>query len=145
MVFNADYQGGKTTSQLLQQYGVQVIVMPGFDFKGHVFFLAAALADPVQKDWKLVYQDNKDVIYMRQPPPGVQPLPSLDALGSLEQQCSYYTAHGLDVACAQSLGDMFARIGDWKRARAWLMNYLAVNPQDPKSRNLLRQLNAAGR
>jgi hypothetical protein len=145
MAYNADYHGGKTVAQLLQQYGVQVIVMPGFDFKGHLYFLAAALADPSQNDWKLVYQDNKDVIYMRQPPTGVQPLPSLDALASLEQQCHFNTAHGLDVTCAQSLGEMFARIGDWKRARAWLMNYLAVDPQDPKSRNLLRQLEAAGR
>lgn len=145
IAYNADYQGGKTTAQLLQQYGVQVIVMPGFDFRGGVFFLAAALADPSQTDWKLVYQDMKEVIYMRQPPPGVQPLPSLDALGSLEQQCNLNTQHGLTPTCAQSLGAMFAKIGDWRRARQWLMNYLAIDPQDPQSRNLLQQLNAAGK
>ena len=48
--------------------------MNGFDFKGHVFWLPAPLADPSQKVWKLVYHDAKSLIYMREPPPGVWPL-----------------------------------------------------------------------
>jgi hypothetical protein len=145
MAFNADYQGGKTTNQLLDQYGVSVILMNGFDFKGHVFWLPAALADPSQKVWKLVYHDPKSLIYMREPPPGVEALPPLDALSTLEEQCNYNVAHGLPTLCAQSLGEMFTRIGDWTRARQWLNNYLATDRQDVKSRRLLDQLNAAGK
>ena len=45
-------------------------MMNGFDFKGHVFWLPAALADPSQKVWKLVYHDAKSLIHMREAPPG---------------------------------------------------------------------------
>ena len=63
--------------------------MNGFDFKGHVFRLPAALADASQKVWKLVYHDAKSFIYMREAPPGVQALAPLDALTTLEEQRNY--------------------------------------------------------
>ncbi|MBZ5578931.1 MAG: hypothetical protein LAP40_20410 [Acidobacteriia bacterium] len=145
IAFNADYKGGKTTNQLLEQYGIEVILMPGFDAKGQVYFLPAALADPVQKEWKLVFHDDKSLIYMRHPPPGVEALPSLEALDALEAQCNYNVDHGLPVKCAQALGEMFTSIRDWKRARKWLEAYLSVDSGNPKARGLLQQLNAAGR
>ena len=43
---NADAAGGKTTNDLLRQYGVQAIVMNGFDGSGNLQFLVAALSDP---------------------------------------------------------------------------------------------------
>ena len=143
IAYNADYQGGKTSNQLLDQYGPEVILMNGFDFKGNVMLLAAALADPVQTEWKLVYHDAKSLVYMRHPPPGVEPLKSLDALSSLEEQCSYNFDHGLPPFCARSLGDVFMRIGDWTRARKWLNTYLTVDSEDAVARRELRQLDAA--
>ena len=89
MAFNGDYQGGKTTDQLLDQYGASVILMNGFDFKGHVSFLPAAQADPSQKLWKRVYHGVKSLIHMREASPGVQALAPLDALTTLEEQRNY--------------------------------------------------------
>jgi hypothetical protein len=132
MAFNGDYQGGKTTDQLLDQYGASVILMNGFDFKGHVFWLPAALADPSQKVSKLVCHDAKSLSYMREAPPGVQ---------ARAPQRGARPAHIVRAVP----GKMFTRIGDWTRARQWLNNYLATDRQDVKSRRLLEQLNAAGK
>ena len=63
--------------------------MNGFDFKGHVFWLPAPLADPSQGVWKRVYHDAKSLIHMREAPPGVQALAPLDALTTLEEQRNY--------------------------------------------------------
>ena len=63
--------------------------MNSFDFKGHGFWLPAALEDPSQKVWKRVYHDAKSLIHMREAPPGVQALAPLDALTTLEEQRNY--------------------------------------------------------
>src|SRR5579871_3093113 len=143
MVFNADYQGGKTTQDLLDQYGIQTIVMNGFDYQGQLQFLAAALADPSQKKWQLAYEDEKEFIFMRQLPPGVKPLAPLSALDMLESQCDYNVEHGSSPKCARSLGEMFYRIGDAARARKWLLSYLGINGDDALARRLLQRLTAA--
>ena len=57
--------------------------------KEHVFWLPAALADPRQKVWKLVYHDAKSLIHMREAPPGLQALAPVDALTTLEEQRNY--------------------------------------------------------
>lgn len=54
--------------------GRRVILMNGFDFKRHVLWLPAALADPSQKVWKLVYQTLKSLIHMREARQGCRPL-----------------------------------------------------------------------
>ena len=57
---------------LLDKYGVQVLLLQGFEYwRGTVYMLSAALSDPNQTKWKLVYQDKTAMIFMRQPPPGV--------------------------------------------------------------------------
>jgi hypothetical protein len=82
---------------------------------------------------------------MRHPPPDVTPLPSLDALKSLESQCHHYVTHNMGTACERALGNLFMGIGDWQRARQWLTTYLAVDPSDPEANRELNQLNAAGK
>ena len=144
IAFNADYQGGKTSQELLDQYGVQTIVMNGFDYEGNLQFLAAALADPSQKKWQLVYEDEKELVYMRELPAGVRALPPLSALDTLETQCNYNVDHGLNPKCSRSLGEMFYRIGDAARARKWLFNYLGIDPGDVLTRQLLQRLTASG-
>lgn len=137
--FNAD-KGNQTAVDLLRQYGVNTIVMNGFDFQGNLQFLPAALADPSQKEWKLVYKDIKDLIYMRNVPPGVEVLPSLSALDELEAQCYYNSQHGLDPRCSRSLGNMYMRIGEWDKARQWVSAYLAINSADPTARRMMARL-----
>ena len=143
MVGNADSTGGKSADELLDQYGVQVIVMDGFEFtSGETYLLPAALSDPSQKEWKLVYQDAQAVVFMRHPPQGVEPLNSLDALTSMEAQCAEHIRHlpGQPL-CARGLSQLFARIGDTPRARRWMVFYMEhrVEP-DPEADSMYRRL-----
>ena len=107
--------------QLLKQYGVEVILMNAFEFvSGAPYFLPAALSDPSQKEWKLVYRDAQAVIFMRNPPPGVQPINNFEALASAEMQCSEYLRHDPQhTLCAGGLADLFSRIGDTVRSQRW--------------------------
>lgn len=79
--------------------------------------MPAALTDPSQKVWKLVYHDAKSLIYMREPRRGCRLFRHSDAPSTLEEQSNYNVAHGLSTLCAQPLGEMFTRIGDWTKAR----------------------------
>jgi len=116
---NADSVNGKSGEQLLKDYGIDIIVMDSFDaMSGAAYYLPAALADPSQKEWKLVYQDIHDVIYMRNPPPDVPVLKSLDALNAMERQCGFYVEHGQPM-CARGMVDIFRRIGDKERYEGW--------------------------
>lgn len=121
IAFNAEAVNGKSGEQLLKEYGIEVIVMDGFEFtSGSPYLLPAALSDPKQTEWKLVYQDGQAVIYMRHPPPDVQPLNSFDALAGMEAQCNMYLEHDPGMPrCALGLSQLFARIGDTGRARRW--------------------------
>ena len=142
MAGNADSTGGKSADELLDQYGIQIIVMDGFDTSGEPYLLPAALSDPSQKEWKLVYQDAQAVVFMRHPPPGVEPLNSLEALTSMESQCAEHIQHLPEQPrCARGLGELFARIGDTARARRWMAFYLGhrVEP-DPEADTIYRRL-----
>jgi hypothetical protein len=115
----ADTTGGKSYDQLLNDYGVDVIVMDCFEpVSGAAYYLPAALADPQQTDWKLVYHDAHDLIYMRHPPPDVPQLSSLDGLDGMEEQCSFLMSDGAP-RCANGMVDVFSRIGDQARAQKW--------------------------
>lgn len=128
---NADSTGGRSAAQLLSDYGIEVILMNGFEyFSGTVYYLPAALSDPVQKEWKLVFQDSNAMVFMRHPPPGVQPLNSLDALTSMENQCAaHIRALPWEDGCARELGPLFSVIGDPVRARKWAAKWAELGGQ----------------
>jgi hypothetical protein len=120
---NAAEQGGKSGEQLLKDYGIDVIVMDGFEpISGTPYYLPAALADPSQKEWKLVYQDIHDVVYMRNPPPGMPVLSSINALSAMEEQCLFLMRHS-QPACSQGMYDVFLKIGDQPDAQKWAQRY----------------------
>jgi tetratricopeptide (TPR) repeat protein len=123
-----DSTGGKNAVQLLQKYGVQILVLEGFDYlSGQVYPLAADLADSPQAGWKLVYADSKGVVFMRHPPPGVEPLDAREALAeSLGKQCEQHILHDpLRPRCAFGLSEWYASSrGDPVRARQWMAYYL---------------------
>jgi hypothetical protein len=120
---NAAGGSGKSGDELLNEYGVDVIIMDGFEpLSGLAYYLPAALADPSQKEWKLVYQDIHDVIYMRHPPADVPVLNSIDVLTTMEKECAFYVQHQAP-ACSRGLWDIFTKIGDRERARRWFQIY----------------------
>ena len=125
ILYYADSNGGLSADELLAKYGIQVLVLDGFDrFSGKIHTLAAALADPSQKEWKLVQADDRSIVFMRQPPPGVQPLPSLQALESIETQCQQQIEHDpRQPACARGIGDFYTLIGQKPRAAQWMAYY----------------------
>jgi hypothetical protein len=125
ILYYADSNGGKSSEELLAKYGIEVLVLDGFDrFSGKIHTLAAALADPKQTEWKLVQADDRSIVFMRQPPPGVQPLPNLQALQSIETQCQQQIEHDPKrPACARGIADLYTLIGEKARAAQWMSYY----------------------
>ena len=147
----ADYQRivkyAPGTRELLDRYGIQVVVMNAFEANsGATYVLPLALADPSEKDWKMVFADSGAAIFMRQPPPGVAPLPSTQIFTSMEAQCQTILEN--DPArprCARSLANLFHNIRDNTRARRWMELYKQRQPgEDLAGDSLYQQLFAAG-
>ena len=113
---------------LLDKYGVQVLLLEGFEYwRGTVYLLNAALFDPAQTTWKLVYQDKTGMVFMREPPPGVQPLNRDEIFVSLEAQCTDHLLHEPGKpGCALGLADLYLRIRNAARSDTWRIAYEQV-------------------
>ena len=122
ILYYAPSDGGKSSEELLAKYGIEVLVLDGFDrFSGKIHTLAAALADPKQTEWKLVQADNRSIVFMRQPPAGVQLLNNLQALQSIETQCQQQIEHDPKrPACARGIADFYTLIGEKARGAQWM-------------------------
>jgi hypothetical protein len=120
-ILNNDPLAGQSREEILRKYGVEVMVLSGFDrFSGAVFNIAAALADPSQTEWKLMQADDKGVVFMRTPPPGAQQLNSLEALHSIELQCQSQVAHDPEhKACIAGVTSLYTAIGDPNLSARW--------------------------
>jgi hypothetical protein len=134
------------TRELLDRYGIQVVVMNAFEANsGSPYVLPLALADPAEKEWKMVFSDAGATIFMRQPPPGVQPLPSPQIFAGMEAQCQATLDH--DPArprCARTLANLFRNARDFPRARRWMGMYLDHRPdQNPADDAFYQQLPGA--
>lgn len=138
--------GGPSGKDLLDRYGIEVIVLNGFEANsGEPYMLPVMLSNPAQTDWKLVFADGQATVFLRNPPAGMPVLPSQSALDSLESQCEVILANDQErPRCARGLGRLFARMGDLSRARRWMGTYLErrkdANPADDR---LFQQLSAA--
>jgi hypothetical protein len=110
---------------LLDKYGVQVLLLEGFEYwTGKVYLLGAVLSDPNQTKWKLVYQDQTGMVFMRQPPPGVQPLDPSEVFTSLDAQCSDHLLHEPGKpGCIAGLGNLYIRLGKTDRVAKWRAAY----------------------
>jgi hypothetical protein len=127
-VLNDDPLQGQSREEILRKYGIEVIVMGGFDrYSGTIFRIAATLASPSQTEWKLVQADDKGVVFMRNPPAGVQPINGLEALHSIELQCQTQVAHDpAHLGCIQGVTGLYQMIGDpglASRWNAWVMTH----------------------
>jgi len=121
-----DSSGGRDPAQLLNDYGIEVILMSGIEFtSGQPYSLPTALLVLPKTEWKLVYQDHMDMIFMRHPPPDVKPLNRLDGLVSLENQCQFHMQfYPTEPRCALGLSKTFQAIGDDARTRKWLRSWV---------------------
>jgi hypothetical protein len=147
ILYNHDESGGKSAPQLLDQYGVQTIVMNTFEYvEGLVYLLAPGMADPGQTEWKLVYNDPAAIILMRHPPPGVEPLDSLRIFDHMEAECQMHLDREPQIPrCARSLAQIYTQIGEFARARRWLGIYLDhPHAPDPEAETAYRRLLTTG-
>jgi hypothetical protein len=128
ILYNHDETGGKSADELLDRYGIEIIVIEPFEYiTGNTYLLAPALADPNRTDWKLVYADAQGLVFMRHPPNGVEVLPSLRVLDAMEEGCSLHMEREPEYPrCARSLAQVFLKIGDQARGRRWLGRYLGL-------------------
>jgi hypothetical protein len=143
ILYNHDATGGKDAFALLDQYGVETIVLKGFEFAtGQMYLLAPGLADPAEAQWKLVYEDPAAMVFMRNPPPDVAALDSMRIFPSLEAECEVHLEHEPGYPrCARALGQMFSKFGDWPRARRWIGAYLDhPHGPDPEAEEQYRRL-----
>jgi hypothetical protein len=116
---------GTDAEALLDKYGVQVLLVEGFEYwTGKVYELGAVLSDPNQTKWKLVFQDKTAMIFMRHPPPGVQPLDPSEVFTSLDAQCSDHLLHEAGKpGCVVGLGNLYIRLGKTDRVARWRAAY----------------------
>ncbi len=139
--------GGPSARQLLDRYGIQAIVMNGFEYsEGIVYNLLPALSGN-QSEWKLVYNDAQAVVFMRQPPAGVQPLDPSLALNHMEAECGLHLEREPRYPlCARALGQVFTAAGQLARARRWLGIYLShPHESDPEAEQAYAQLIGQGK
>jgi len=142
-----DYQHllmNQDSATLLRKYGIEMVVLEGFDYlSGQVYPLAVELADPRQSEWKLVHADAQSLVFLRDPPSGIEPLDSRGALfASLDKQCGTHLAH--DPArprCARGLGELYAALGNEDQALLWMDRYLEIRGEaDPEAERIAASL-----
>ncbi|HEV2690999.1 MAG TPA: hypothetical protein VGV35_20730, partial [Bryobacteraceae bacterium] len=135
-------------ADLLKRYGIQAVVMNTFEFNaGGGYSLALALGNPASTDWQLVYDDDRSLIFLRQPPPGTpvftDKMPHV--VDHLVRECEANIEHSPGTyLCARTLADFWMKTGDVARARQMLQLYLrhTMYP-DAAAEQALRQLDGA--
>jgi hypothetical protein len=148
ILYNHDDSGGKSAGQLLDQYGIEVIVMNTFEYvTGTMYLLAPSLADPAQSEWKLVYRDAQALVWMRHPPAGVTVLDSMEVFNQMENACSLHVDREPEYPrCARRMAQVFAKMHDFKRAEHWLTEYLdRPHPPDPEAERAYNEYLGAGK
>ena len=134
--------------ELLDRYGVQVVVMNTVDYvSGALYSLALALANPISTDWELVYDDSQAVIFLRRPPPGIPVLSNKfgRVLRHLDKECTVYIENSPETPlCARTLADYWIRNEAWDAAHRMLVLYLShAERRDVQAERALQKLDAA--
>jgi len=140
-------EGRPQREQLLGQYGVEIVVMNGFEYvTGVIYPVVLALADPQNQDWQLIFESEQAVVFARDSEQNrgliaQHRLEKSRVLNHLEASCRAYIEHDPELPnCARSLGLLFLRAGDRRRARQALSLYLERIPyRDPEAEAAFRQ------
>jgi hypothetical protein len=133
--------------ELLNRYGVQVVVMNTMDYvSGALYPLAIALANPISTEWELVYDDSQAVVFLRRPPPGTAVLSNKLArvLRHMDRECAAYIENSPDTPlCARTLADYWLRNQVRDSARRMLLLYLShAQRRDEQAERTLQELDA---
>ena len=135
--------GDPRRDETLRRYGIGVILVNGFEYNSGVLYpLLLDLARSSSGEWKLVYDDPAAVVFVRDVPPGVTVLDSGRVYSHLEDECRGHLEREPNLSlCARTLGDLYLRSGDNRRARQWLGFYLEhPYADDPDARRAYLQL-----
>ncbi len=121
MLYALPADAEKSGLDLLDDYGIQTVVVNGFEYgSGAVYLLPVALAGQPRGEWQLVYSDAQAMVFLRHPPPDVTPLDSAAVPAGLEAECSaHVTQIPGEPLCAHYLAVLFTRSGQIERARRW--------------------------
>jgi hypothetical protein len=138
--------------QLLDQYGVEIVILGGFEYvTGVIYPVVLGLADPKNQAWSLVYEDAQAVVFARDSEPnrsliGANRLEKSRVLNHLEASCRGYIEHDRELPnCARSLGFLFLNTGDRQRARAAFSLYLENIPyRDTEAEQAFRKAAGSG-
>jgi hypothetical protein len=118
--------------ELLNRYGIQVVVMNTIDYvSGALYPLATALANPASTEWDLVYDDAQAVIFLRRPPPAIPILNNKlgRVLRHLDTECEAYIESSPETPlCARTLASYWAANQVTDRARRMLQLYQSHSP-----------------
>ncbi|SPE34123.1 conserved membrane hypothetical protein [Candidatus Sulfopaludibacter sp. SbA6] len=133
--------------ELLNRYGVEVVVMNAMDYvSGALYPLALALANPVSTEWQLVYEDSQAVVFVRHAPPGTPVLSNKlgRLLRHMDRECAAYIENSPDTpVCARTLGYYWLHNQVKDEARSMLFLYLSrAQRRDPQAERTLRELDA---
>ena len=150
ILFNAGSAADQITGpreELLNRYGVQVVVMNTMDYvSGALYPLAIALANPISTDWELVYDDAQSVVFLRRPPPEIPVLSNKlgRVLRHMDRECTTYIDNSPDTPlCARTLADYWLRNQVKDSARRMLQLYLShTTRRDQQAERALRDLDA---
>ncbi len=114
-------------AELLDRYGVQVVVMNTVDYvSGALYPLALALANPNDQNWFLVHDSPQAVVFVRRPPPGMPAFSNKfgRVLAHFDQECAAYIEHSPETPlCAQTLANYWMRNGVQDRAQRMMELY----------------------
>jgi hypothetical protein len=136
--------------ELLNRYGVQVVVMNTMDYvSGALYPLALALANPVTTEWELVYDDAQAVVFLRRPPPGSPVLSNKlgRVLRHMDTECKAYIESSPDYPlCARTLANYWLHNQAWDAARNMLRLYLShAQHRDQQAERALQELDAGSK
>lgn len=138
--------GDARRDQTLARYGVGAMVVNGFEYNsGTLYPVVLAMTDPAESGWKLVYDDPQALVFVRQPPAGIEALDKSRVVDHLENECRLHVERDPEFSlCARTLADLFLKSGNRARARGLLGLYLEhPYADDPEARrvylDLLRQ------
>ena len=135
--------GDARRDRTLARYGVGAMAVNGFEYNSGVIYpVVLAMTAPSESEWKLVYDDPAALVFMRQPPAGIEALDKSRVIDHLENECRLHVERDPEFSlCARTLANLFLKSGNRARARAWLGFYLEhPYADDPEARRAYLEL-----